>query len=82
VKLEFSVSEHGEVENVRVIESTSEVFEQPSVAALQQWRYVPRLINGLPIQVDGIQTTLLFKLAGAGRVRSRSACQVDEPLDP
>jgi protein TonB len=79
VKLEISVTEDGAVENVRVIESSNEIFDRASVAAVQRWRYAPRLVDDLPVRVDGIRTTLTFELEGAGRARAPE-CQIDVPI--
>jgi TonB family protein len=62
VQLQFDITDNGAVENVRVVTSTNEIFEQPSIAAVQRWRYVPKLENGLPLGRAGEQTVLTFCL--------------------
>jgi len=62
VQLRFDITDNGTVENVRVAVSTNEIFEQPSIAAVQRWRYVPKLENGLPFAREGEQTVLTFCL--------------------
>jgi TonB family protein len=60
VRLEFDITDNGAVENVRVVTSTNEVFDETSIAAVQRWRYVPKLENGLPVGRNGEQTVLKF----------------------
>lgn len=62
IVLEFDVTDLGTVDNVRVLKSSDEIFDQISIATLQRWRYVPRFENGLPIRSNGKQTLLTFCL--------------------
>jgi TonB family protein len=63
VQLEFDVTDLGTVENVRVVDSTAEVFERNAIAAVQRWRYVPKFENGLPVRASGKRTVIEFCLA-------------------
>ena len=62
VQLEFKITDMGAVEDVRVERSSNKVFEQPSVAAVQRWRYVPKFENGLPVARSSEQTVVGFCL--------------------
>jgi TonB family protein len=53
VQLEFDVTDLGTVDNVRVVDSTDEVFERNAIAAVQRWRYVPKFEDGLPVRQAG-----------------------------
>ncbi len=64
VRLEFSISENGVVENARVVKSSDRILEQAALEALLKWRYVPRLRDGLPVRRDGVQTTIQFAMDG------------------
>jgi TonB family protein len=63
VQLEFDVTDLGTVENVRVVDSTDEVFERNAIAAVQRWRYVPKFENGVPVRASGKRTVIQFCLA-------------------
>jgi TonB family protein len=64
VQFEFSISENGNVENARVVESSDQAFEQPGLDALVKWRYAPKLEDGLPVRRDNVQTILRWQLEG------------------
>ena len=62
VQFEFSVSDNGNVENARVVESSDEIFEQPGLASLKQWRFAPPLEDGLPARSDVVKTVIRWQL--------------------
>ncbi|MER2493730.1 TonB family protein [Catenovulum sediminis] len=63
VRLNFSVNEKGEVENITVVKSSPEnVFEDNAIQAVQKWRYEPPKINASPTRVDNVSIKLDFKL--------------------
>jgi len=51
VILDVLIGKDGHVENIGVISSTSPLFVDPSVNAVQQWMYSPTLLNGDPVTV-------------------------------
>jgi TonB family protein len=49
VILEFTVNERGMVENVSVAEASHRrIFDREAQAAIEQWRFEPRIVNGQP----------------------------------
>ena len=62
VLFEFSVSENGNVENARVMQSSDEIFEQPGLGSLKQWRFAPRLEDGLPVRSDVVHSVMRWQL--------------------
>jgi TonB family protein len=47
--LEFTVNERGMVENVSVAEASHRrIFDREAQAAIEQWRFEPRIVNGQP----------------------------------
>lgn len=62
VIVSYTVTKDGSTRDVQVTESTDAVFENAAIAAAQQWKYKPRIIDGTPVEVPGVQTTLRFKL--------------------
>lgn len=49
VDVVFDVSIHGNVENIRVVQSSHPVWEQPVIDALQHWKFSPALEEGQPV---------------------------------
>jgi periplasmic protein TonB len=65
VKLAFTISRAGAVENVRVIEASPQnVFEREARRAAVRWRFAPRTEGGLAVAREAVKT-LYFRLEGA-----------------
>jgi protein TonB len=62
VIVEFVVTASGAVRDVTVIESTSELFEAAAVEAALKFKYKPRVVDGQPIEVSGVQNRITFRL--------------------
>jgi protein TonB len=62
VIVEFVVTTSGAVRDVRVIESTSELFEEAAIEAASKFKYKPRVVDGQPIEVSGVKNKITFKL--------------------
>ena len=60
VILEALISEEGIVREVRVLRREP-LFEQAAIAAVQQWRFSPTLLNGEPVPVV-MTVTIRFSL--------------------
>ncbi len=66
VKLEFTITETGSVEDVKVVESKPpRVFDREAVRALYKWKFKPRIEDGVPMRRRATQT-IDFKLEGEG----------------
>jgi TonB family protein len=63
VALEITIAEDGSVSDIRQI-SGNAMLSTAASAAIRQWRYIPFLLNGKPIEVQK-HVTVLFKLPGA-----------------
>jgi periplasmic protein TonB len=50
VILEAVIDEHGEVGRIKVLRSQP-FLDQAAITAVQQWRYTPTLLNGVPVSV-------------------------------
>jgi protein TonB len=61
VILEARVGVDGRVQNVRVLRSIP-LLDEAAVAAVQQWRYQPLLLNGTPMPFV-LTVTVVFKIA-------------------
>ena len=62
VTLEFVVTRQGTVRDPVVIESSSSIFERAALEAVQRFRYRPRVIDGEPVDVPGVQFRITFEL--------------------
>jgi len=65
VLVQFSIDELGRVVDARVLEAQPRgVFERAALQAVERFRYKPRVVNGEPIPVSGVQHRLTFELDG------------------
>ncbi len=62
VTLEFTVTRQGTVRDPRVIESSSTIFDDAAIDAVMRFRYRPRVIDGEPVDVPGVQFRITFQL--------------------
>ena len=60
--IEFVVTRNGTTANGKVIECTSSLFANASLKAGAKFKYKPRVINGTPIDVPGVQHKITFEL--------------------
>ncbi|HJM70824.1 MAG TPA: energy transducer TonB, partial [Gammaproteobacteria bacterium] len=60
--VEFVVTRNGSTANGKVIECTSSLFAKASLKASSKFKYKPRVINGTPIDVPGVQHKITFEL--------------------
>ncbi|HEX5418386.1 MAG TPA: M56 family metallopeptidase, partial [Gammaproteobacteria bacterium] len=63
VQLKFTIAKDGSTDNISVVSSTDSAFEDAAVKAVAQWRYLPRLVAGVPVDKQGVQTVIKFMLA-------------------
>ncbi|RLT96005.1 energy transducer TonB [Ketobacter sp.] len=63
VVVEFTIGTQGEVKDARVVESSPRgTFDQAALDAVRRFRFKPRNIAGTPVEVQGVQNRIRFKL--------------------
>lgn len=63
VTVEFTVSESGNVEDPVVVESDPPgIFDRAAIHAATQFKYRPRVVDGSPVRVEGVQHKIEFTL--------------------
>ncbi len=62
VIVEFTVTRQGTVKDVLVVESTRALFNQAAIDAAEKFKYKPRVVNGVPIEVAGVKNRISFRL--------------------
>jgi protein TonB len=62
VDLSFTVTTAGTVKDPLVIQSTSSLFERAAVRAVLKFKYKPRVVDGVPVEVPGVKTRITFML--------------------
>lgn len=62
VIVEYTVTTTGETRDVAVVESTNSVFDRAAVESAKKYKYLPRMIDGTPIEVSGVRTKIEFVL--------------------
>jgi protein TonB len=65
VDVEFTVSKLGSVIHPKVIQASPEgIFEQAALDATLKYKYKPRVVNGEPMEVSGVEVRVKFELGG------------------
>ena len=62
VDLMFTVTEAGTVKDPIVTFSTSSLFERAAKNAVLKFKYKPRVVDGKPVEVPGVETRIRFQL--------------------
>jgi len=62
VDLEFVVTAAGTVRDPVVIFSTSSLFERAATRAVLKFKYKPRVVDGVPVEVPGVKTRISFQI--------------------
>lgn len=62
VKIEFTITTSGTVENAVVVEAEpAEIFDEAALKAINQWTFKEKIVNGVAVEQRAVQT-LQFKL--------------------
>jgi periplasmic protein TonB len=70
VIVEFMVTKLGTVENAVVVKAEPPgYFERAAVKAAGRFKYKPKVINGEPVEVAGVQNKIIFQMAKDGTVQ-------------
>ena len=62
VDMSFTVTTTGTVKDPIVVFSTSSLFERAATRAVLKFKYKPRVVDGLPVDVSGVKTRITFKI--------------------
>ena len=62
VDMSFTVTETGSVTDPIVTFSTSSLFERSATRAVLKFKYKPRVVDGIPVDVSGVTTRIRFEL--------------------
>jgi len=62
VIVEYIVTTTGETRDVFIVESTSPLFDRAAIESAKKYKYLPRMLDGTPIEVSGVQTRIVFEL--------------------
>ena len=61
VIVEYIVTTTGETRDVVVVESTSSLFDRAAVESAKKYKYLPRMIDGTPIEVSGVRIEFVLE---------------------
>ncbi len=62
VDVAFDVTIDGNVENIRIVQSSSPVWERPAIDALRHWKFSPALQEGQPVHRFDHRHRFVFKI--------------------
>ncbi|MEC9318496.1 MAG: energy transducer TonB, partial [Pseudomonadota bacterium] len=63
VVVEFTVTKQGSVKNPVVVEAEPQgIFEDSAMEAVLKFKYKPRVIDGEPVEVEGVRNRMTFEM--------------------
>lgn len=62
VDMSFTVTTAGTVIDPIVLFSTSSLFERAAMRAVLKFKYKPRVVDGVPVNVPGVKTRITFQI--------------------
>ena len=62
VDMAFTVTTTGTVKDPVVVFSTSSLFERAATRAVLKFKYKPRVVDGVPVEVPNVKTRITFKI--------------------
>ncbi len=62
VDMSFTVTTSGTVKDPIVMFSTSSLFDRAATRAVLKFKYKPRVVDGVPVEVSGVKTRIKFKI--------------------
>lgn len=62
VDLSFTVTSAGTVRDPIVLYSSSSLFDRAATRAVLKFKYKPRVVDGIPIDVPGVKTRITFQI--------------------
>jgi protein TonB len=62
VDMSFTVTTTGTVRDPIVMFSTSSLFERAAIRAVLKFKYKPRVVDGVPVDVPNVKTRITFKI--------------------
>ncbi len=62
VDMSFTVTTTGTVKDPIVVFSTSSLFERAATRAVLKFKYKPRVVDGIPVDVPNVKTRITFRI--------------------
>ena len=62
VDMSFTVTQAGTVRDPVVLFSTSSLFDRAALRAVMKFKYKPRVVDGVPVDVPGVKTRISFQI--------------------
>lgn len=62
VDLSFTVTATGTVKDPIILQSSSTLFERAALRAVLKFKYKPRVVDGVPVEVPGVKTRISFQI--------------------
>lgn len=77
--VEFTVTAEGNVADATIVRSSDPVFEAPSIEAVEQFKYKPRVVDGRAVDVPGVRNLITYALPGGESGLDELLRRVEEP---
>ena len=62
--VEYTVTKQGTTRDIHVVEAKpTGIFDRAAIQSAAKYKYKPRVVDGNPIEVPGVQTKITFVLS-------------------
>jgi len=61
--MRFNVDASGQPYDVQALRCSENVFARPSIRAVAQWRYAPKIVDGVARDYIGVETVVAYEMA-------------------
>jgi len=61
-RVRFNVSAEGTPFDVQATYCTQSLFERATIKSVQKWKFNPKIVNGRPVAMRGVENQVTYKL--------------------
>lgn len=76
--VEFTISETGDVIEPVIVEASHEPFAESSIETVLQFKYKPRVVDGVPVAVEGVRNRIVYVLESQAEGRPGGDTEDDD----
>ncbi|MFW0778577.1 MAG: energy transducer TonB [Rickettsiales bacterium] len=62
VLVEYDINKEGHPVNIKIIESTNDIFNKESIKSVKKYRYLPTIIDGAAVEEKGVLNKISFNI--------------------
>ncbi len=64
VIVEYDINKKGKPKSIKIVESTNEIFNRPTIKSVYKYLYLPTIEKGKVIETNGVRSKITFQIQG------------------